>query len=56
MNDIDESLDSYEPGKPEFKPDVLKQMDEIKQKRETVLNENKQRQQSYYKNTSSLCH
>jgi glycosyltransferase involved in cell wall biosynthesis len=53
MNDIDESLDSYEPGKPEFKPDVLKQMDEIKQKRENVLNENKQRQQSYYKNTST---
>ena len=31
MKDIDGLLDSYEPGKPENKPDVLKQMNEMKE-------------------------
>lgn len=55
MNDIDELLDSYVPGKPEFKPDVLKQMDEIKQKREKIINENNERiQQEYIKNATNI--
>ena len=33
LEDIDESLDKYEPGKPEKKPDVLKQMIEIEEER-----------------------
>ena len=39
MKNIDELLENYIPGKPEFKPDVLKQIDEIKQKREKILQE-----------------
>jgi glycosyltransferase involved in cell wall biosynthesis len=43
IKDIDQMLELYEPGKPEFKPDVLKQMNEIKEKREKIINEhNKQ--------------
>ena len=33
MNDIDEILDKYDPGKPEMKPDVMKQLNEIHEKR-----------------------
>ncbi len=33
LEDIDETLENYEPGKPEKKPDVLKQMIEIEEKR-----------------------
>jgi hypothetical protein len=39
MKNIDVLLENYIPGKPEFKPDVLKQMDEIKQKREKIIQE-----------------
>jgi glycosyltransferase involved in cell wall biosynthesis len=39
MNDIDNLLDLYEPGKPEHKPDVVKQMNEIKEKREKIIKE-----------------
>lgn len=49
MNDIDKLLDSYEPGKPEYKPDVIKEMNEIKEKREKILQENKQRQEQEQK-------
>ena len=34
MKDIDKLLENYEPGKPENKPDVEKELKEIKQKRE----------------------
>ena len=54
MHDIDELLDSYEAGKPEFKPDVLKQMEEIKQRRENIINENNKRiQQEKVKNDTN---
>jgi hypothetical protein len=43
MKDIDELLESYEPGKPQHKPDVLKQMNEIKERRERAINEHKQK-------------
>jgi glycosyltransferase involved in cell wall biosynthesis len=45
MNDIDKLLESYEPGKPEHKPDVTKQMNEIKEKREKMIQEHKERQE-----------
>ena len=43
MKDIDGLLDSYEPGKPENKPDVLKQMNEMKERREKTIKEHNQR-------------
>jgi len=49
MNDIDKLLDSYEPGKPQYKPDVTKQMNEMKEKREKVIQEHKQRQEQEQK-------
>ena len=47
MNDIDNLLKTYEPGKPENKPDVLKQLDEIKQQREEMIAEHQKQQQEY---------
>ena len=41
MEDIDALLDLYEPGKPENKPDVLKQTQEITEKREKMMEEKK---------------
>jgi glycosyltransferase involved in cell wall biosynthesis len=43
MKDIDGLLHSYEPGKPENKPDVLKQMNEMKERREKTIKEHKKR-------------
>jgi glycosyltransferase involved in cell wall biosynthesis len=37
MEDIDKLLDNYEPGKPENKPDVTKQLMEIKATRENMI-------------------
>ena len=42
---IDKLLESYEEGKPEYKPDVTKQMNEIKERRERLIQEHKQRQE-----------
>ena len=47
MNDIDDLLKSYEPGKPENKPDVLKQLDEIKQQREDMIVEEQRKKTEY---------
>jgi glycosyltransferase involved in cell wall biosynthesis len=49
MKDIDALLESYEPGKPEYKPDVLKQMNEISEKREKIINERKKQQENEVK-------
>jgi glycosyltransferase involved in cell wall biosynthesis len=47
LNDIDILLNNYNPGKPEYKPDVLKQMNEIKVEREKkILEYQKQQQQN----------
>jgi hypothetical protein len=35
MEDVDDLLETYEPGRPEYKPDVLKQFEELKLKRAT---------------------
>jgi glycosyltransferase involved in cell wall biosynthesis len=47
MEDIDSLLSAYEPGKTEFKPDVTKQLTEIKEKRETMIKEHMQKQADY---------
>lgn len=39
MEDIDELLEKYDPGKPEMKPDVLKQIKEIEAKRAQMIKE-----------------
>ena len=45
LEDIDEVLSNYDPGKPENKPDVLKQMEEITKKRELMIQQQQQQQQ-----------
>ena len=47
MNDVDNLLKMYEPGRPENKPDVLKQIDEIKQQRENMIIEHQRKQLEY---------
>ena len=47
MNDIDNLLENYEPGKPENKPDVTKQLKEIKINRENMIKEHTKKQQDY---------
>jgi len=47
MYDVDELLKKYEPGKPENKPDVLKQLDEIKQQREDIIADHHKKQLEY---------
>ena len=44
MEDIDALLENYEPGKPEYKPDVTKQLLEIKEQREKMMQEHMMKQ------------
>jgi phenolic acid decarboxylase len=37
INDINSLLDLYEPGKPKYKPDVIKQIAEIKEQRDNMI-------------------
>ena len=46
MEDIDALLDKYDPGKPEMKPDVLKQIKEIEAKRAQMIKDYEAQQQS----------
>jgi glycosyltransferase involved in cell wall biosynthesis len=48
LEDIDEILGNYDPGKPENKPDVLKQMEEITKKRSLLMQQQQQQQQLQY--------
>jgi glycosyltransferase involved in cell wall biosynthesis len=41
MVDIDQLLENYEPGNPKYKPDVSKQMKEIQEKRDKIIEEHK---------------
>ena len=41
LEDIDKALDTYEPGKPDKKPDVLKQMIEIEEERRKMVEQHK---------------
>ena len=45
LEDVDKMLEDYDPGKPENKPDVLKQMEEMKKKREEMMVKQQQQQQ-----------
>lgn len=49
MVDIDELLKFYEPGNPKYKPDVLKQMKEIQEKRDKIIEEHKKQQETNLK-------
>tara|TARA_A100001015_G_scaffold62775_1_gene69258 strand:+ start:60 stop:1208 length:1149 start_codon:yes stop_codon:yes gene_type:complete len=40
LNKIEDLLKNYEPGHPKMKPDVLKQMEEIEEKRKKITSEN----------------
>ena len=48
IEDIESLLIKYEPGKPENKPDVMKQVTEIKKRREVMIAEQKRRQQESF--------
>jgi hypothetical protein len=45
MNDIDKLLDSYQPGRPENKPDVVKQIDTLTKNRQQMETQMQQMQQ-----------
>jgi hypothetical protein len=45
MEDVDTILSNYEPGRPENKPDVMKQIEEMKKKREEMIASHRQQQQ-----------
>jgi hypothetical protein len=45
MNDIDKLLDSYKPGRPENKPDVVKQIDSLTKNRQQMETQMQQMQQ-----------
>jgi glycosyltransferase involved in cell wall biosynthesis len=47
MEDIDALIEAYDPGKPQYKPDVTKQLAELKKKRETMINEHNKKQAEY---------
>jgi len=47
MEDIDTLLDNYDPGKPDYKPDVKKQLAEIKIDRENKIQEHMKKQAEY---------
>jgi seryl-tRNA synthetase len=47
MEDIDKLLDGYKAGSPENKPDVAKQITEIKETREKMIQEHAKQQQDY---------
>lgn len=47
MDDINDLLDNYEPGKPDYKPDVKKQLAEIKIERENKIQEMMKQQSDY---------
>ena len=47
IEDIDEMLDNYDPGKPHHKPDVIKQLAEIKVERENRIQQHMKKQAEY---------
>ena len=54
MEDIDSLLDAYNPGKSHYKPDVTKQLNEIKERRENMVKEHMQKQADYNDTISKL--
>jgi len=53
MNDIDGLLNDYEDGKPENKPDVLKQMQEITERREKIIKQHSDNQKRIQESTNN---
>jgi glycosyltransferase involved in cell wall biosynthesis len=47
MEDIDSLVDAYDPGKPQYKPDVTKQLAELKETRENMMKEHQKKQAEY---------
>ena len=47
LEDIDKVLENYQPGKPENKPEVMKQMQEINKKREDLIKQQRENQMKY---------
>jgi glycosyltransferase involved in cell wall biosynthesis len=54
MEDIDELLNNYDPGKPDYKPDVTKQLAEMKIDRENKIQEHVKRQTEYKETMAKL--
>jgi hypothetical protein len=54
MEDIDPLLDAYEPGRPEHKPDVTKQLIELRAKREKMMAEQTKKQAEYQETMNKL--
>jgi predicted nuclease with TOPRIM domain len=48
MEEIDGILECYEPGRPENKPDVIKELETIRKRRETLIKEEMDKQSEYY--------
>ena len=59
MKDIDNLLEKYQPGKPENKPDVLKQIEDIKKHKENMILQQEKKIEMEYKkifNTTNEIH
>jgi hypothetical protein len=54
MEDIDSLLEVYEPGKPENKPDVTKELQVLKEKRENMMKEEMAKQAEYQDTMNKL--
>jgi hypothetical protein len=54
MVTIDDMLQKYEPGDPKYKPDVLKQMGEIKERREKIIEHHKVQQEESNQKMNSI--
>jgi len=54
MEDIDSLLDAYDPGKPQHKPDVTKQLAEIRENREKMIKEHMEKQMQYQDTMNKL--
>jgi hypothetical protein len=54
MVTIDEYLEKYEPGDPKYKPDVLKQMSEMKERREKIIEHHKKEQDESKQKMNSI--
>jgi hypothetical protein len=54
MEDINLLLDDYEPGNPKHKPDVTKQLSEIRESRERIMKEHMEKQLQYQDTMNKL--
>ena len=54
MEDIDSLLDGYDPGRPEHKPDVTRELQLIKEKREIMIKEHMTKQAEYQESMNKM--